>query len=306
MSVSVGFGPIFIREFSDYIYLQVEQKASITWPLFRHEVVRGQSISLPRLGKVNMSLRTGNNYSSASLSELPSSFRFMTMNIYDLIIPISNIDVERMNNDPTNYVAQRVASAIGRQIDQVVLQAILGSASTGQTGGGSAATLSQTVAVNDHTFDSADLVGTGNVGLTVGKLLNAQQQILTQKRPMGIPDGELDVFMSADQMAHIYTEPRFTNFFYNDKRPIETGGLPGILNMRFHVTMDIPNDSSGNNQVIVTDRNAIVIGSPNERPMIAIEPRYDLVGKVWQVKGELSVGAVRMEEELVVSISCLA
>ncbi len=296
----MSFDPIYIRQFSDYVYLQVEQKESHLLNLFRKETVKGKSDVIPRIGKVNMQMRSGDPLAAVAFSEIPTSFRYLSLNSWEVAVPITKYDVDRMKIDPTNYVGQRVASAIGRQIDQVGTAALLGSAATGETGGGTAATITQTVAVNDHTYDA----GTGNVGLTVGKLINARKQILAQRKRMGLPTDDLVVLTGVTQFSKLFADDRFVSFFYNKDKPLAGDEPSSFLGMSFVTTEEIPQNSNSRDQVIVCDKNALVLGAPADFSPVVIEPRYDRQGNVWQVKGDLDFGAVRMEEELVVVIDC--
>lgn len=295
----MSFDPIYIRQFSDFVYLQVEQKESHFLNLFRKEIVKGQSDSIPRIGKVNMLPRTGSPTAAAQFSDLPTSFRYLSMNAWEVVVPITKYDIDRMKLDPTNYVGQRTASAIGRQIDQVAISALLGSAATGQTGTGAAATITNTIAYNDTSFGSA------TNQLNVGKLLNARSTILANRQNMGLPTDDLVVILNAHQYHNLMTSDQFVSFFYNDKKPLAGETDLNYLGMKFIVSEQLPKDSTGTyDQIIVCDKAAAMIGAPSEMSPVVIEPRYDLAGKVWQVKGDLDIGAVRMEEELVVVINC--
>jgi len=296
----MSFDPIYIRQFSDNVYLQVEQKESHLLGQFRKETIVGKSDVIPRIGRVNMQMRSGDPVASVTFSEIPTSYRYLSLNSWEVAVPITKYDVDRMRMDPTNYVGQRVASAIGRQIDQVGISALLGSAATGETGTGTAATITQTVAVNDHTFDS----GTGNVGLTVGKLINARKQILAQRKRMGLPTDDLVVLTNVAQFSKLFADDKFVSFFYNKEKPLSGDEPASYLGMSFVTTEEIPLNSSSRDQVIVCDKNALILGAPADFSPVAIEPRHDKQGKVWQVKGDLDFGAVRMEEELVVVIDC--
>ena len=104
---------------------------------------------------------------------------------YEVVVPISQTDVNLIKIDPTGYVSQRVASAIGRQKDDVHIAALLGVAATGQygmtSGGVAAGTASlpsgNLIAVNDWTYQPGG--GSGNVGLTIGKI-NHMRKIISQ------------------------------------------------------------------------------------------------------------------------------
>ena len=62
MTQPQGFSPIIRQQFSDAVYLQVEQAESHLDKLFMKETVIGSSLMIPRIGIVQMGLLTGSQY----------------------------------------------------------------------------------------------------------------------------------------------------------------------------------------------------------------------------------------------------
>lgn len=300
----MSFDSVYIRQFSDYVYLQVEQSESHLKGMFRTEVVNGKSDVIPRIGILNTALVTENQYSPVTFSSLDTSYRYLDMSKYEVVVPISRHDVDRMKFDPTNYVGQRVASAIGRRYDDIMLAALLGAAKTGETGSSTTSLPSgNLVAVNDTTYG-----GSGSRGLDVPKLLHARKIILTNRKKLGLPTDNLVAIMTANQHTHLMTDDKMVNSFYNKDRPIAGEPALSLLGMDIVISEELDSfkDSNGDDQVIICDKNSLVFGSRAQGDLLRIDQRPDLSGEVWQVKGMVDVGAVRMEEELVSVISCSA
>ena len=114
--------------------------------------------------------------------------------------------------------------------------------------------------------------------------------------------------MNANQHAHLMTDDKFVNAFYNKTKPL--AGEPALdsLGLDIVISEEMGNflDSSGYEQVILCDKNALRIGvrGKDGGESIEIQPRFDLKDFVWQIKGLIDIGSVRMEEELVCVASC--
>lgn len=249
-----------------------------------------------------MALIDGNQYSPVDPVSLETDFRYLTMQSFETAVLVSQRDMNRMHMDPMPQVIRRLGSAIGRKKDLIRINALIGNAYSGETGG-TLVTPNTPIAINDHSFDT----GTGNVGLTLGKLLNARDQVGTYRRKMGLDVSDLVILANLHQYSKLCTDDKFASFFYNSDKPLASNGgssLVSGLGMKIIITEEIPKDASGNDQVILADRNALMVGKAANIQDIMIDPRVELQGKVWQIKADMEEGAVRMEEGLVSVITC--
>lgn len=300
-TLPAGLNNIQIQKFSENIHMLVEQKASVLASIFPKEIIRGKAEAIPRMGVVNMSPRVQGSYTQVPFTEIGTDFRYMTLQTFDLAVPVAKIDIDRIGLDPSGLIAQRVMSSIGRAVDNVVINALLGSAATGANGGGTAATIgsSQLVAVNDHSYDDLSYTLTGNMSFTVSKLMKQRQIILAAKRPLGLPDGGLICLLSANQWMHLQQDPRFVNMFFADEKVLATGGMGRYMDVSFHLYEEIPLNASGREQVLLFDSHAARVGMAPEGIKVQVDYRPDVIGFVNQIKAELDIGAVRMEENLI-------
>jgi len=85
------------------------------------------------------------------------------MDEYEWADLIDSADKVRMLADPTSAYARSAANAMGRAMDDVIITAATGSASTGKSGSTSTA------------LPSSNIVAAGSADMTIAKLLSAKK-----------------------------------------------------------------------------------------------------------------------------------
>lgn len=95
--------------------------------------------------------------------ETPHSRRMVTMTTYEWSDLVDDSDKISMLIDPTSTYARAAAAAMSRSIDDVIIAAATGSASTGKAGSTSTSML------------AANQIANGGTGLTLAKLLSAKE-----------------------------------------------------------------------------------------------------------------------------------
>ena len=228
-----------------------------------------------------------------------------------------NVDRVKMIIDPTSPYAQNAAYAMGRAIDDEILDALSGNAfGDASTSGSDASTAialpaGQKVAVDFATYVS----GSGDRGLTLGKLLKAKEILGAGEADDYDIAGNPNLFcvVNSKQISKMLTDFSMggtsgnqgisaASADYNSVRALVSGEIDTFMGFKFIRTEQINVDSSSDQLVMCFHRAGIglavfddVKARISERP----DKRYST-----QVYYEMTIGAARLEEERVVEIAC--
>lgn len=203
------------------------------------------------------------------------------------------LDLEDQLNmvvDPKGPYARSASMAAGRQIDDIIIAALGGTAYSGKTGSTSSTLASANkVAVN---------YGGTNVGLTKAKLIKA-------KEIMDIFDVEDEgryLALYPTQLSDLLDTTEATSTDYNTVKALVDGEMDTWLGFKFIKTTRLVTDTSGYRQIYAFSKEGLQLAIQKE-PMVRMDQRKDK-NYAWQVFMSMSMGAVRMEEERVVQITC--
>ena len=162
MSTQVTTG--FSQMFATNIQMLSQQKGSLLRRAVREESVKGEKAFFDQVGSATAQKRTS-RHADTPLSDTPHSRRMVTMDTYEYADLLDNSDAVQMLIDPTSSYANAAAYAIGRAIDDAIIEAALGTASTGKTG--------STSTSNSNSVG----VGSPAAGLTIAKMVEAKKTL---------------------------------------------------------------------------------------------------------------------------------
>jgi len=152
----------FVQQFNANIALLSQQKGSRFRKAVRVESVTGEKAFFDQVGKT-AAVKRSSRHSDTPLVDTPHSRRMVVMDDYEWADLIDDQDKVRMLADPTSTYAMAAGAAMGRAMDDVVIAALIGSASTGTSGTTSTA------------LPSAQKIVHGSAGLTIAKLISAKK-----------------------------------------------------------------------------------------------------------------------------------
>jgi len=302
----------FTKHYSDNVSLLVQQQGSRLRNACRLETgKRGEEVFMERIGSTDAQVVTS-RHADSPLIDTPHDRRRVVPTSYDWGDMVDDADKVRMLIDPTSPYAVNAAYAMGRAIDSKVITEALGTASTGKTGSGSQ-TLpsSQKVAVDFHTYDGA----TGDVGLSVGKLLEARRILGAGEADDYDMGGRPNLFLVANslQLAKLLADSSFASASaaggvsaasadYNSVRALVSGEINTFMGFQFIRSELITTDSNSDHQVIAFHRDGLGLCIWDDI-RARITERADKRFSTY-VYFSMTVGAVRLEEERVVEIAC--
>ncbi|MBA4259153.1 MAG: hypothetical protein C0446_08310 [Chitinophaga sp.] len=280
--------------------MEMQQETSALMGIFKMSPAKGNKTYIDKLGKRDAQIKTA-RHQRVTWGDPSFQRRQVTFQMVHDDVALDLEDLLDMVTDPSSSVMKAMAASLGRAADDIILDAISGNAVVIQNGSASNQALTQSIAVNDISYDP-DL-SAGDKALTPGKLLMAQKYI---RQNHGTDD--LVVIAPAGQLAALKTSSKVSSVdFFTVRRPLETGrledGLQGYLGMQFVRYEDTGVDGSSDEKVFVVSRDAVE-GLIRQPLTVDVVDVVEMVGKVKGLKAYMDMGATRIHEEGVVVIAC--
>jgi len=286
--------------FKDVLLLEAQQDGSRLAQTVMTEIMDGNKTYFDKLGKVSHYIKT-----SRGEDKTFSDATFERRQVQEVTASWDHVldreDLIKYVQNPRNELVRSAVMELGRRKDEVIMDAIKGSAVVTTNGSTTNQALTLTVAVNDHTYDST----TGDVALTTSKLKVALKLI---KENYG-DNGSRNIFCVAPiaQIMNLTTENQQVSGDFRSSRPLEgpgiEQGLSGYLGITFIGYEGTGVDGSSDELVYVFTDDAIKLGifhpltvDIDRLPTKSMNPDGLSVFE--------SIGATRMYEEKVVQIAC--
>lgn len=255
----------------------------------------GDTVYFDRLGQSEAQEIT-TRHGDTPLNDVEHSRRAAVMRDYDWATLVDKTDKLKTLYDPTNPYARTGSWAHGRKMDDIVIDALGGTAATGKLGGSSVALPSaQKITVDDHTYDS----GSGDVGLTLSKLILAREILLAAEVD---EDQTFYMVTTRKQISNLLTETELTSADYNTVKALVKGEINSFMGFEFLRTERLNTDASSDRLCYAYTGMAVGLGLPKDIT-VDIGPRRDKRNST-QIYTCMSLGAVRVEEEQVVEVAC--
>lgn len=293
--MSIEIEKAMVQQYRSNVMMLLQQKGSKLRNTVRLETQNAEFDYYDQVGQTQAQPVLG-RHGDTPLVSTPHDRRRCGIIDYDWADLIDKKDKLRTLIDPQSIYAMNASWAIGRSMDDVILNALFGTAYTGKDGSTTVAfPSSQQVAVNDHTYDS----GSGNVGLTIGKLIAANTLIKAAEVP---DDEELYIVTNAKKLSDLLTTTQVTSSDYNTVKALVNGQIDTFMGFKFIHCERILQNASAQWRVPVYSKQGILLAMA-EDVNVDVSIRNDKRNSV-QVYACGTFGAVRMEEKRVVEIIC--
>jgi hypothetical protein len=276
----------FVNQFSANIQMLSQQMGSLLRNAVDVESVNGEKAFFDQVGSAAAVLRTS-RHADTPIVDTPHSRRMVTMSDYEYADLIDDQDKVRLLVDPTSTYSRAAAAAMGRAMDDVIIAAALGNASTGKDG--SATT----------TLPAGQKIAHGSAGLTIAKLVEAKEILDSGNVD---PSIARNILVSPKQVSDLLNNTTVTSSDYNTVKALAMGEINTFVGFNFIVSNRLGTDSNSDRQVIAFASDGIKCAIGKE-PAARIDERADK-SYATQVYYCQSVGATRMEESKVVEIAC--
>lgn len=238
---------------------------------------------------------------------------------------IDKIDKVKQMHDPLSPLTKAFALDFKRFKDQVVYDAALGTAYTGQKGL-DAVVLPDTQKV--VAFDGTTTGGIANLNIaTLAKLKRKfwDNNIGTGNDLLGAGMPQFCIALRGSQVEQMLNDPTITSADYNSVMALMKGDIDSFMGFKFKIfngadqndeqiaynnatgAVEAGGTNTGStryDRCLVWYRDGILL-SEGQGMMMDVGPRRDL-SNVTQIYADMHLGAVRMEEEKVIELICKA
>lgn len=281
----------FVQQYTTNIQLLLQQKGSkLRDAVMSASYVGKAAKAVEQIGAVNP-VKNQSRHSDTPLISTPADARWVFPSDYDWADLIDDQDKLRMLIDPTSSYVQNGVYALGRAMDQEILEAFFGTAKTGENGSTSTSFLSaQQVAV-----------GTGSsaaTGMNIAKLRMAKKILMANN--VDIENDPLYVAITAADHDALLNEAQVISMDYNAKPVLVDGRVTEFMGFQFIHTELIPVDADGYKRIPVWAKSGMHLGMWNDIKT-SVDRRADKRNS-YQVYVTGTYGATRTEEKKVVEI----
>lgn len=275
----------FVQQFSSNVQLLSQQMGSVLRTSVSEESVTGEKAFFDQVGSSAAVKRTS-RHGDTPVVDTPHSRRMVTMDTYEWADLIDDADKVRMLIDPTSAYARTAAAAMGRAMDDAIIEAATGTAKTGKSGSTSTA------------LPAGQQIGADSSDLTLDKLIEAKK-----KFDLASVDPSIPRFMvvGPDQIEALLGNTTITSSDFNTVKSLVRGEIDTFMGFKFLLSTRLA--KSGNVRKCFAFAGDGIKLAMGKDVMSRIEERADKSFST-QVYYCSTFGATRMEEEKVVEISC--
>ena len=290
--MSIQVTTAFVEQYSANVQHLVQQDGSKLRSSVREETVTGKNAFFEQIGATAAQRRTS-RHSDTPRVDTPHARRRVSLEDFDWADLIDNEDKVRMLIDPTSDYARAAAMAMGRAMDEVLIDAALGTAYTGVSG-------STTVAGQTP-------IAAGATGLSLAKLLSAKETMDGDD----VAESGRVIVCTADQITDLLNTTEVQSADFNTVKALARGEVDTFLGFRF-IPVDgkridgsklVSVDGSSNRRCFAFQGDGLLLGVGADMTT-KISERADK-NYATQVFCSMSIGGTRMEEARVLEILCV-
>lgn len=291
--MSVQITTAFVQHYRANVEFLLQQKGSKLRPFVRVEPQNAEFDFYDRIGATTAQEIT-TRHSDTPLVSTPHDRRRVALRDFDWADLVDRPDKLRTLIDPTSPYAMNAMWALGRSMDDVIIEMAFGSAWSGKTGATEVTfPAGQTIAV-DYVETGADTDG----NLTIGKLRRARELFLAAEID---EDAELFMAVGSNQIHALLAETVVGSSDYNSVKPLVDGKVSRFMGFKF-IPIERLTKVGDDRSVIAWERSGLLLAVADEITA-DIGPRRDKRNAT-QVYVSGSFNSTRMEELRVLEILC--
>tara|TARA_R100000687_G_scaffold44663_1_gene36280 strand:+ start:19 stop:891 length:873 start_codon:yes stop_codon:yes gene_type:complete len=280
----------FVQQYSANVQMLAQQMGSRLRAAVDVETITGKNAYFDQVGVTAAQVRSSRHADTPQI-DTPHSRRRVSLADYEWADLIDDQDKVRMLIDPTSSYAKAAAAAMGRSMDDVIIDALGGTAYTGEAGGTSTSLPSTQKFATSQQTD----------GLTIAKLLDAKKKLDLKDVD---PSLKRYVVCGATQISDLLNTTEVKNSDYNTVKALAMGQVNSFLGFEFIMSNRLDFDATYTDDRLVFAFTEDAVKLAVGKDITArIDERADKSYST-QVYYCMSIGATRMEEEKVVQIPC--
>jgi len=272
---------IYAQAYGQNIMQLAQQKyAKIANLLYKRENVRGKTFFQDQIGKWAMSIKGGRNVQTPNNDPVLGRRMGVMVDYHDNRL-LDRGDELKSISDPRSAYTIASAQSLARQMDDVAIAALLGTAYYGETGT-SSVTCSQRKLVTASSLTIADLV--------------AVKQVFDDA---DVEPEDRVIVASPATVLSLLNVTAATSADYNSVKALVRGEINTFMGFNWVTSTRLAAYSSTAAAIAFQKYGACIAMA--DAPLVRTDERSDL-SYSWQVYYELNMGAVRLEESRVVNV----
>lgn len=280
--MSATIDEAFVEEFESLVHHLGQQEMSRAYDCVRLKSGTAEVYNFERLASEDMVVKASRHEATPVL-DVVHSRRKATVATWKWGDAIDQDDEVQILINPESEYTRSAAMAHGRKIDDLIFAAAIGLATNGDD--------------STTALPAGQIIGTGIAAMTVADL-RAASKLLNQAEVMG----DRYIALSAQQLDDLLAETEVTSSDYNTVKALVQGEIDTFLGFKFKRT-ELVDLTTTVRSAIAWVQPAIGLGiSNNKLTRIQEDPSLSFATRVYM---ELTMGAVRIEEEGVVQIKTL-
>lgn len=276
-----------VLQFEANVVHLVQQLGTRYRGLFPEVEVVGKRRSIERLGSSDVNTKTARNQAIDYINPAHTR-RWLSTKTYYWSALIDKEDLLRVLIDPQSEYARNAAWAMGRNIDQVLINAFDATVATGEDADGS------------QSFDTSNQqIAAGSAGLTIDKLRQAKQKLDVNEVD---PSLRRYFLCSSKQIENLLGTTEVTSADFNSVRALVNGEVNSFMGFEF-IRSELLDKNSNDRDcyAVVEDCMRLGIGRDIITKMTEVNT---LVSHPTQIYFEMDLGAVRVQETNIVKVIC--
>ncbi len=277
--MSISLSNAFVTLFDAEVKQAYQGKAMLVPAVRQRRGVEGSTVKFPKVGRGVATVRVP----QTDVTPLNVGFSTVTLTLADYnAAEYSDIFSQaKVNFDERQELVQVVAGAMGRRQDQMILDALTGSSTS---------------------LTVANSIGGATTNMNIAKLREAKRLLDKGNVP---PDGR-HIIIHANGLSNLLSETSVTSSDFNSVKALVQGEINTYLGFTFHVLGDrseggLAIDGSLDRTCFAFHKDAIGYG---EGIAMRTEINYIPEKTSWLVNEVFSAGAVAIDDEGIVKITC--
>jgi hypothetical protein len=277
--MSISLSNAFVTLFDAEVKQAYQGKAMLVPAVRQRRGVEGSTVKFPKVGRGVATVRVP----QTDVTPLNVGFSTVTLTLADYnAAEYSDIFSQaKVNFDERQELVQVVAGAMGRRQDQMILDALTGSSTS---------------------LTVANSIGGSTTNMNIAKLREAKRLLDKGNVP---PDGR-HIIIHANGLSNLLSETSVTSSDFNSVKALVQGEINTYLGFTFHVLGDrseggLPIDGSLDRTCYAFHKDAVGYG---EGIAMRTEINYIAEKTSWLVNEVFSAGAVAIDDEGIVKITC--
>lgn len=287
----------YVQAFKENIYVLSQQKSSrLRAAVTQDNDKRGEGSFFDRLGATEMVAKIS-RYQPTPIIEQDHSRRYLTWAEYLWSVPVESDDALKMIADPVSQYSMNAQRAAGRQIDDVIIAAIPGTAKTGKSGTGTQALPSGQIVL--QAFETQKWFSIVK-WIEAKRLLDAAE-VDDENRYIAMRSTDIANLLQPAAISSTLSNP-ILSIDYSDVKALRDGKVSRYLGMDVIRSERLLAGSEASTfGVLAWQKAAVGFSMPEDiETNLAKDPS---INYNWRPHLKMGIGAVRIEDEAVVQVN---